>query len=112
MHLTHGNSQYGRFDVGRHLHEKAKENKTGFLSIRHVWRYKNGKDQVGKKGWERTSFLMQMGKIDKWTLIDLRPLKKKLKSGEISVDKGTEWELNNYDLFLISPNDKKDKINR
>lgn len=112
VHLTHGKSQYGRYDVGRHLHEKAKENNTQFLAIRHVWRYKNGKDQVGKSGWKNTSFLMQMGKKDKWTLIDLRPLKKLVQENKLTLDKGTAWELKNYDLFLISPNDSKGKINR
>lgn len=112
VHLTHGNSQYGRYDVGRHVHEKAKENNTGFLTIRHVWRYKNGSDQISKKAWKNTSFLMQLGEKDKWTLIDLRPLKKKLEAGEITVDKGTAWELKSYDLFLISPNDSKGKVIR
>lgn len=112
VHLTHGNSQYGRYDVGRHLHEKAKENNTQFLAIRHVWRYKNGKDQVGKSGWKNTSFLMQLGRKDKWTLIDLRPLKKLVEENKLIVDKGTAWELKSYDWFLISPNDSKGKINR
>lgn len=112
VHLTHGKSQYNRYDVGKHLHEKAKENNTGFLAIRHVYRYRNGKDQVGKKGWKNTSFLMQLGKKEKWTMIDLRPLKKMLKESVIKVDKGTAWEIKSYDLFLISPNDSKGKINR
>ena len=91
---------------------KKKENNTGFLAIRHVYRFRNGKDQVGKKGLKNTSFLMQLGKKETWTMIDLRPLKKMLKKGLIKVDKGTAWELNSYDLFLISPNDSKGKINR
>ncbi|MFD2587963.1 hypothetical protein ACFSQJ_13540 [Croceitalea marina] len=112
VHLTHGNSIYGRYDVGRHLHEKAKANNTQFLAIRHVRRYKNGQDQINKSGWSNTSFLMQMGKKDKWALIDLRPLKEMVEEQGLSVDKGTAWELKNYDWFLISPNDSKGKINR
>lgn len=112
VHLTHGKSQYKRYDVGKHLHEKAKANNTEFLSIRHVWRYKNGKDQINKKGWSKTRFLMQMGKKNKWTLIDLRPIKKMVKKQKLIVDKGTAWELKSYDWFLISPNDTKGKINR
>lgn len=112
VHLTHGNSIYGRFDVGRHLHEKAKENNTNFLAIRHVWRYKDGKDQVGKSGWKNTRFLMQLGKKDQWTLIDLRPIKKLVAENNLQIDKGTAWELANYDWFLISPNDSKGSINR
>ncbi|WP_298516705.1 hypothetical protein [uncultured Kordia sp.] len=112
VHLTHGNSQYGRYDVGRHLHEKAKDNNTNFLAIRHVWRYKNGKDQIGKSGWKNTRFLMQLGKKDQWTLIDLRPLKKLVATQQLQVDTGTAWELKNYDWFLISPNDSKGNINR
>ena len=112
VHLTHGNSQYGRYDVGRHLHEKAKEKNTNFLAIRHVYRYRNGKDQVGKKGWKKTRFLMQMGKKEQWALIDLRPIKKMVKENKLRIDKGTAWELKNYDWFLISPNDSKGKINR
>lgn len=112
VHLTHGNSIYGRYDVGRHLHEKAKENNTNFLAIRHVWRYKNGKDQKEKSGWKNTRFLMEMGRKDQWTLIDLRPIKEMVRLQNLQVDQGTAWELKNYDLFLISPNDSKGKINR
>jgi hypothetical protein len=112
VHLTHGKSQYNRYDVGKHLHEKAKTNNTGFMAIRHVWRYKNGKDQIDKKGWDITRFLMQMGKKHQWTLIDLRPLRKLLNEEKIVTDKGTAWELKSYDWFLISPNDTKGKINR
>lgn len=112
VHLTHGNSQYGRYDVGRHLHEKAKKNITKFLAIRHVWRYKNGKDQIEKSGWKNTRFLMEMGRKYQWTLIDLRPIKKLVSLQNLQVDDGTAWELKNYDWFLISPNDSKGRINR
>ena len=112
VHLTHGKSIFGRYDVGNHLHDKAKENKTGFLAIRHMWRYKNGSDQSKKKNYEGTRFLLSLGKKDQWTLIDLRPLKKLWMDKKIIVDKGTEWELKSYDLFLISPDDTKGKVNR
>lgn len=112
VHLTHGISQYNRYDVGKHLHEKAKTNQTNFLAIRHVYRYRNGKDQIAKKGWDRTRFLMQLGKKEEWTLIDLRPIKKLVEMQQLQVDKGTAWELQNYDWFLISPNDSKGNINR
>ena len=112
VHLTHGKSIYKRYDVGNHLYDKAKANGTGFLAIRHVWRYKDGKDQINKKGWDKTRFLMQIGKKDQWTLIDLRPIKKMVEENKLEVDEGTAWELKSYDWFLISPNDSKGKINR
>ena len=55
---------------------------------------------------------MEMGRKDRWTLIDLRSLKKQVALENLVIDSGTAWELKSYDWFLISPNDSKGRINR
>ena len=111
VHLTHGISVFKVNDVGLHLSELGKKNRTGFLSIRHLSTYRDGKNVTGKKGWEGLELLMSLGKKDQWTLIDLRPMKLQLKAGNLQAEKKIAFEINNYDLVLIPPNDSKSKMN-
>ena len=107
VHLTKGRSPFGVNDVGKFLQEKASESSEGFLSIRHLSRFRNGKDLIGKSGWENVTLLMELGKQDKWTLTDLRPIRTKIQNGELKADKRIAFEIYSYDLLLIPPNDKK-----
>ena len=111
VHLTKGRSPFGVDDLGKHLLEKSQKNNSGFLNIRHLSRYRNGKDLIGKKGWERVGLLMEAGKKDRWTLVDLRPFREKLKSEELKTDKAIAYEIYNYDLLLIPPDDRKSTPN-
>lgn len=111
VHLSKGTSIFGVDDMGKFLEEKAALEKTAYLNIRHLRRFRNGKDLIGKKGWEEVGLLMKLGKKDRWTLTDLRPMRKALQRGEIQVDKHISYELMNFDFLLIPPNDKKSKPN-
>lgn len=111
VHLSKGTSIFRVDDMGKHLHEKAVENQSSFLNIRHLRRYRNGKDLIGSRGWESVGLLMKVGKKEEWTLTDLRPLRERLLTGELTADKNITYELKNYDFLLIPPNDKKAKAN-
>ena len=111
VHLTRGISIFRVNDIGQHLTMKANENETGYLSIRHLSRYRNGKDLTGKKGWKGIELLMCLGKKEEWTLVDLRPIRTMLKNGELKADKKITFEIHSYDLLLIPPDDKKSKLN-
>ncbi len=111
VHLTHGLSPFKVDDVGKYLHEKSLENGTGFLSIRHLVAYKNGKSNIGKSGWKGVTMFLELGRMDEWTIIDLRPFREKVRSGELVTNDKYEFELTSYDLLLIPPNDKTAQIN-
>lgn len=65
IHLTHDRSHYNVDDIGKYLSEKAKQNSVGFLNIRHLITYRNGKSNIGKSGWKNTSLLLEIGRKDK-----------------------------------------------
>ena len=111
VHLTKGKSPFGVEDLGKHLQEKAAANNTGFLNIRHIRRYRNGKDLINDKAWSGVRLFMETGKKDEWTLIDLRPVRKQLEEGKLTASKNIIFEINSYDFIVIPPDDKKAKPN-
>lgn len=111
VHLTRGKSPFGVDDIGQHVRQTAEKNASGFLTIRHMKRYRNGKDLIGKKGWENSTNFMKLGKREEWALIDLRPLRILIKEGKLSCTQREAFEIYSYDLMLISPNDHKAKQN-
>ena len=111
VHLTRGVSPFRVDDLGKFLTEKAKENETGFLSIRQMVAYRNGKSLIGKSGWESVGMFLELGKMDKWTVVDLRPLSEKLIKGLIKTNEKYTDEIISYDLLLLPPNDSFDKVN-
>ncbi|MEP5610871.1 MAG: hypothetical protein ABJP45_01415 [Cyclobacteriaceae bacterium] len=111
VHLTHGLSPFGVDDVGKYLHEKSAENNTGFLSIRQLISYRNGKSNIGKSGWKGVTLFLELGRKDQWTLLDLRPFREKVLKGELKTNDKYKYELNSYDLLLIPPDDKVSKLN-
>lgn len=48
-------------------------------------------------------------KKTEWIVVDLRSLREKLKKGEIATNEIYTYELLNYDLLLLPPNDRFDK---
>lgn len=111
VHLTHGISPFGVHDVGEYLTKKAKDNNTGFLAIRHLSKYRNGRNLVGKLGWKGNEILMTLGKKDKWTVVDLRPIREKLERKVLKASKKISFEVYSYDLLLIPPNDTSLTLN-
>lgn len=111
VHLTHGLSPFRVDDMGKYLKEKATQNKTGFLTIRHLIAYRNGKSNIGKSGWKGVNMFLELGRKDQWTVVDLRPFREMLKRGEIVTNDKFSYELNSYDLLLLSPDDQYPKVN-
>lgn len=111
VHLTKETSPFGVEDMGRFLSESAKSTSTGFLNIRHLPRFRNGKDLKDKKLWSSVKLFMELGREKEWTLIDLRPMRKEIQNGQFQTTEKLAYEINNYDLLLIPPDDKKSKIN-
>ncbi|MEO9485635.1 MAG: hypothetical protein ABJG47_19410 [Ekhidna sp.] len=111
VHLTHGLSQFKVDDMGKFLTEKTASDQSGFLSIRHLIAYRNGKSNVGKRGWKSTSLFLELGRKDQWTALDLRPFRKMMENDEIEVSKGIAFELRSYDILLLSPDDQYPKPN-
>ena len=105
IHLAKGISWFGVDDIGKYVTEKSVENGTEFLSIRHLRPYKNGKSNIGKPGWKEVSLLLELGRKDQWTVVDLRPFREMLLEGKITTNKKYEFELKSYDLLLLSPSD-------
>lgn len=111
VHLTHGKSPFGVNDIGMHLHNRVAENNSGFLSIRHLITYRNGKSNIGKSGWESVTMFLELGRKDQWTAVDLRPFRKQLQDGLITTTDKYSFELMSYDILLISPDDQYDRAN-
>lgn len=109
VHLTHGRSPFGVDDVGKYLTEKSSD--AGFLIVRHLITYRNGKSNVDKSAWKSVNLFLQLGRKDQWTVVDLRPFREMLDSGELVTDKHSAYELRSYDLLLISPDDQYPKVN-
>ncbi|MEM7296660.1 MAG: hypothetical protein AAF391_00160 [Bacteroidota bacterium] len=111
IHLTHGISTFGVDDIGKYVTEIAQKNNTGFLTIRHLIAYRNGKSNIGKSGWKSIGMFLELGRKDQWTVVDLRPFRKMLKNKEIATNKKYAFELNSYDLLLLPPDDQYPKVN-
>lgn len=111
VHLTHSLSPFYVDDMGKMLHEKAEQNGTGFLSIRHLMAYQNGKSNVGKSGWQSVGMFLQLGRKTEWTVVDLRPFRKQLADGSIKANEKYTYEIMNYDLLLLPPDDSFDQPN-
>ena len=111
VHLTHGRSPFGVNDMGKHITEISKQDDSGFLTFRQLIAYRNGKSTIGKSGWKSVTMFLELGRKDQWTVVDLRPFRKMLGQGEITANEKFTYELKNYDILLISPDDEFPKIN-
>ena len=111
VHLTRGISPFRVDDLGKYLTEKSANSNDGFLTIRHLIAYRNGKSNIGKSGWKTVDMFLELGRKDQWTVVDLRPFREMLEKGEIKTNKKFTFELNSYDILLISPDDQYPKVN-
>lgn len=118
VHTGKGFSPLSLFEIGNTLNELAEFHGNKSLHINFGSRFyiENGKEidaLADKNGFlYRFQALLQMSKKDKWTLIDLRPLRsdvfyaRKFKMDEII------WDIfRNHDFYLIAPTDIDPKPN-
>lgn len=104
-------SPLGYKDVGNLIKEIAEERQVDAIYIRYLRRYWQGKDKIDAKDYTNSRTFLTVGKPDQWALIDLRPLREKIKSGELTVSASEKLEIYNYDLMLMAPKDQWVKNN-
>ncbi len=113
VHTGRGFSPLSRFEIGNTLSELAEYNGNKSLQIQFGSRFisSNGKEidvLDNQKGFlYRFKALLQMGKKDKWTVIDLRPMRSKVfYSRKFKLDVVVQEIFKNHDLFIIPPIEK------
>ncbi|MFC3092889.1 hypothetical protein DRW07_01550 [Alteromonas sediminis] len=94
-------------DIGHHLAEKASQMKGRTLHVRFLNRFVEGKDMYLNKQHSKYHSFIKMGTTNQWSMIDLRPLRKKIELGELVANKAETQVIKNYDIILITPNDRK-----
>ncbi len=109
IHLSKGFSSLGLFEMGNTLTELAEFNGNTVLNIAFSMRYYLDGNELKdiclseNKYHQKLKILNQMGQKDKWTIIDLRPLRKILvhykTADKIKTD--VAKMIQRYDLFII-----------
>lgn len=108
VHLTHDVSPFGVNDLGKHITEKAIKEGFEYVNIRFFNPYLNGQYKGDKSALK---MLQSIGIKDQWTVVDLRPIRKLVINAEIQTNDLYLYELMNYDILLLAPNDKYDDVN-
>jgi hypothetical protein len=108
IHLTHNESPFGVNDLGKHITMKAEAESFGYINIRFFNPYLNGKYQGDKSSLK---MLKSIGLKDQWTVVDLLPIRELILKNEIKTNDPYLYEMMNYDLLLLAPDDKYDKKN-
>ncbi len=109
VHIAKEVSPLGYEDIGHLIEEVCTKNNLNSISLRMMNRYfKLGR--VIRTDWGKPKDkdwydLLKYGKADEWTMIDMRPIRKKIDDGVINVSKEQKYEITNYDLMIITPTD-------
>ena len=106
VHMGKWQSPFNEYDIGNHVHQLAESRGQSSLHIYYLNRFLDGKDVMGQPGWEESSAFISVGDQARWALIDLRPLREKLRGGTLG---GSDWELRtimNYDFIVVAPEDE------
>ena len=120
LHSAKGLNNYSMYDIGNSVYELARINKRKSLHTVFLDRY--FKDTDGKitdamndsTGWYTKNFknFIQLGKPDKWTIIDLRPLRNEFYyQRRFVVNEQIKLYFDRYDLVIIPPTDKEPTLN-
>ena len=110
-HTTKVKSPIGYEDIGHWIDSLSSQTGSKSLHIRYMRRYWLGKDKLNAKDYASVQLFMSVGKSDQWALIDLRPIREKLRSGEIKAKQPEINEIFNHDIMLIAPMDRWVKNN-
>jgi hypothetical protein len=108
IHLTHDVSPFGVNDLGKHITEKSEAEGWGYINIRFFNPYLNGKYRGDKSSLK---MLKSIGKKDQWTVVDLRVIRGLILNEELQANDPYLYEVMNYDLLLLAPDDKYDDKN-
>lgn len=110
-HTTRIKSPIGYQDVGHLLATIAEERKVQSLHIRYLRRFWRGKDMLDSDSYANSRLFLTVGKRDEWAVIDLRPFRKMIRDGEVTATNWQKFEIFNYDLMLMAPEDDRVKNN-
>ena len=105
FHMGRQRSPLNLYDIGNHVHQLAESKGQSTVHIYYLNRFLEGKDMKGRRGWEGSEIFISVGDREKWTLIDLRPLREQLSNGTLS---GNDFEVRtiwNYDFIIVAPED-------
>ncbi len=112
LHTSRGLSLFDISDIGNILSELATFNGNHSLHIGFGSRYyiKDGKEidalETPKDRPNRSQDLLQMGKKDKWVIIDLRKLRPAVFSSLFNFNPTIRQTILGKDLYIIAPTDK------
>lgn len=106
-HSGRERSPLNYYDIGNHLQGLADSAGTSSLHIRFLNRYIDGEDMMENENYSSTRNLMTVGEMDRWALIDVRPLRRMLQDGTLQANNFETREIINYDLILIMPDDRR-----
>lgn len=105
FHMGRQRSPLNHFDMGNHIHQLAESKGQTSVHIRYLNRFLEGDDMKGRSGWESSEQLISVGDRERWSLVDLRPLREQIVNGTL---RGTNFEMReimNYDFIVIPPDD-------
>lgn len=105
-HTGRVKSPLGYEDVGHLLAQLAAQYEVNSLHIRYMRRFWQGKDRIDSKDYADSRLFMTVGRQDEWAVIDLRPLREKIRKGELTATNWQLFEIFNYDLMLMAPADE------
>lgn len=110
-HAGRHQSPLGLKDLGHHLHHLADSTGRKSVHLRYMDRFtEDGEDLAGRSGSEPYATLRSVGRRDRWALVDLRPLRRRLEEGTLHANTSEVREIRNYDFLLVSPEDRR--VNR
>ncbi|MEQ9308575.1 MAG: hypothetical protein RLN90_03920 [Balneolaceae bacterium] len=106
-HSGRERSPLNYFDLGNHIQSLSDSLDTKALYLRFLNRYIDGEDMMDNENYSISANFMSVGEKDRWTLIDVRPIREQIQAKELT---GSEFEIReiiNYDYILIMPDDSK-----
>lgn len=111
VHMGRVRSSLNLEDVGQLMASRAAESGRKSLHIRYLRRFWQGKDKLDSKDYADSRLWLTVGKRDEWAVIDLRPFREKIRTGELEATNWQIFEIFNYDLMLMAPEDRWVKNN-
>lgn len=114
LHASKGYS-FNAYDVGNIINDYSIKHDKNSLHIRIVQRfYKNGNKVIDYS--QNDPVFSSFGKKNEWTVIDLRELRQLMKSSSLSYQESypmhsLKYNVENFDLILIPPVDRKQITN-
>ena len=95
------------YDIGNHLQNLADSLGTESLHIRFLNRFVDGEDMMQNENYGSSRNFMSVGEMDRWAMIDVRPIRQMLRNEEITANDFEIREIVNYDLIVIMPDDRR-----